>query len=269
MFTQLIVSKVVRPDQQQLLVMDRTHWRLGRTDLNVLCVGLVYQGVSIPLEYQSLQKPGNSNPDERKRILTKVLAYLDPRLCCLVADREFIGRAWFAFLLKQPVDFVIRLRGNTSLTLDDGRRRYGTTFNARMPRATTRYYPQTTLYDGLTLNLVCHRPARGERILLLTNRTDLQQVLARYGQRWAIETTFACLKSRGFNLEDTHLTQPQRLHLLLGLLAWTLLWVLLVGQQWHQRKPIPIKKHGRRAISLFRKGLDQLTQSIHQTREQP
>ena len=107
--------------------MDRTHWRLGRTDLNVLCVGLVYQGVSIPLEYQSLQKPGNSNTDERKRILTKVLAYLDPRVCCLVADREFIGRAWFAFLLEQQVDFVIRLRGNTSLTLDDGRRRYGTT----------------------------------------------------------------------------------------------------------------------------------------------
>ena len=268
-FTQLIVSKVVRPDQQQLLVMDRTHWRLGRTDLNVLCVGLVYQGVSIPLAYQSLQKPGNSNTEERKHILTKVLAYLNPRLCCLVADREFIGRAWFAFLLKQLVDFVIRLRGNTSLTLDDGRRRYGTTFNARMPRATTRYYPQTTLYDGLTLNLVCHRPARGERILLLTNRIDLQQVLALYGQRWAIETTFACLKSRGFNLEDTHLTQPQRWHLLLGLLAWTLLWALLVGQQWQQRKPIPIKKHGRKAISLFRKGLDQLTQSIHQTREQP
>ena len=93
MFTQLIVSKVVRPDQQQLLVMDRTHWRLGRTDLNVLCVGLVYQGVSIPLAYQSLQKPGNSNTEERKHILTKVLAYLNPRLCCLVADREFIGRA--------------------------------------------------------------------------------------------------------------------------------------------------------------------------------
>ena len=119
-FTQLIVSKVVRPDQPQLLVMDRTHWRLGRTDLNVLCVGLVYQEVSIPLAYQSLQKPGNSNTDERKRILTKALAYLDARVCCLVADREFIGRAWFAFLLEQSVDFVIRLRGNTSLRLDDG-----------------------------------------------------------------------------------------------------------------------------------------------------
>ncbi len=133
-FTQLIVSKVVRPGQQPLLAMDRTHWRLGRTDLNVLCVGLVYQGVSIPLVYQSLQKPGNSNTSERKCLLTKVLAYLDPRVCCLVADREFIGRAWFAFLLEQQVDFVIRLRGNTSLTLDDGRRRYGFGVSPPHPR---------------------------------------------------------------------------------------------------------------------------------------
>ena len=62
-----------------------THWKLGRTDLNVLCVGLVYQGVSIPLAYQSLQKPGNSNTDERKHLLTEVLSYFDPGVCCLVA----------------------------------------------------------------------------------------------------------------------------------------------------------------------------------------
>ncbi len=277
-FTELIVAKLVRPGQPQVLVMDRTHWKLGRTHLNMLCVGLVYQGVSIPLAYQSLQKPGNSNTEERKRLLTQVWTYLDARLCCLVADREFIGREWFAFLLEQSVDFVIRLRGNTSLTLQDGRQRYGTTFNERMPRGTTRYYPHTTLYNGLTLNRVCHRSAHGERILLITNRTDLQQVLALYGQRWAIETTFACLsfpssvwgtQSRGFNLEDTHLTHPQRLHLLLGLLAWTLLWALRVGRQLQQRKPILIKKHGRKAISLFRRGLDQLTPIIHQTRGQP
>ena len=29
-----------------------------------------------------------------------------------------------------------------------------------MPRGSTRYYPQTTLYDGLTLNWVCRRPAQ-------------------------------------------------------------------------------------------------------------
>ena len=263
-FTELIVSKLVRPGHPQVLVMDRTHWKRGRTDVNVLCVGLVYQGVAIPLVYQSLQKPGNSNTDERKRLLTQVWTYLEARVCCVVADREFIGRAWFAFLLAQPVDFVIRLRGNTCLTLDDGRQRYGAPFNERMPKGTTRYYPNTTLYNGLTLNLVCHRPLRGARILLITNRTDRTQVLDLYGQRWTIETAFACLKSRGFNLEDTHMTHPQRIQLLLGLLAWTLLWALLMGEQLQQSKPIPIKKHGRKAISLFRRGLDQLTQIIHQ-----
>ena len=61
------------------------------------------------------------------------------------------------------------------------------------------------------------------------------------------------------------MTHPQRIHLLLGLLAWTLLWALLMGEQLHQRKPSPLKKHGRPAISLFRRGLDQLTQIIHQS----
>ena len=149
---------------------------------------------------------------------------------------------------------MIRLRGNTWITLDDGHLRYLAAFNVRMPRGTTRFYPETVLYDGLTLNLVCHRPAKGERVLLL--------------KRWSIETAFGCLKSKGFNVEDTLLTHPPRLHLLLGLLAWTLLWALLVGEQLYQKKPIKRKKHGRRAISLFRLGLDQLTQITHQTREQ-
>ncbi len=40
-FTQLIVvSKLVRPSQQQVLVLDRIHWQFGRTDLNLLYLGL-------------------------------------------------------------------------------------------------------------------------------------------------------------------------------------------------------------------------------------
>ena len=96
-----------------------------------------------------------------------------------LADREYRSR--LVCLFVGAIRFC-RLRGNTSLTLDDGRRRYAATFPERMPRNTTRYYPQTTLYNGLTLHLVCHRPARGERILLITNRTDLKQVLALYGR---------------------------------------------------------------------------------------
>ena len=88
-----------------------------------MCVGLVYQGVALPLECQSLQKPGTSNTEERKHLLTRALAYLDPRTCCLVADHAFIGRDWVAFLLDPSIDFVVRLSSNTHIILADGRQR--------------------------------------------------------------------------------------------------------------------------------------------------
>ena len=66
-FTQLIVSKLVPPGQSVLVVLDRTHWMLGQANLNTVFLGLVHQGVSIPLEYRSLQKPGNSNTPEKNR----------------------------------------------------------------------------------------------------------------------------------------------------------------------------------------------------------
>ena len=98
--------------------------------------------------------------------------------------------------------------------------------------------------------------------MLATNRADLTQILDTYKTRWSIETTFGFLKSKGFQLEDTHLTLPKRIHLLLGILALCLLWGLLVGVLLHQQTPIKIKKHGRKAISLVRLGFDRLQEVI-------
>ncbi|MBK8537096.1 MAG: transposase [Candidatus Competibacteraceae bacterium] len=36
-----------------------------------------------------------------------------------------------------------------------------------------------------------------------------------YKERWQIETLFSGLKSRGFNLEETHVTDPERIKRLL------------------------------------------------------
>jgi len=135
-------------------------------------------------------------------------------------------------------------------------------------RNTTRTFFNVQLYRSLRLNLVVHRPKKGAAILLITNRTDWDQVLEVYGLRWSIETAFGLLKSKGFHLEETRLTQPDRLVLFMGLVAWTLLWCLLIGLQTHTRKAIQIKKHGRRAISLFRLGLDRLQQVICNPKDQ-
>ena len=54
------------------------------------------------------------------------------------------------------------------------------------------------------------------------------------------------------------MTDPERLSKLLALLSLALCWVVLTGEWLHQIKPLKLKKHGRRAKSIFRDGFDHL-----------
>ena len=40
-----------------------------------------------------------------------------------------------------------------------------------------------------------------------------------YGKRWRIEALFGCLKSKGFNLEDTPMTAPTKIERLMSVLV--------------------------------------------------
>ena len=37
------------PDGQYLLTLDRTNWKFGQTNINILCLAIVQQGVAIPV----------------------------------------------------------------------------------------------------------------------------------------------------------------------------------------------------------------------------
>ena len=128
----------------------------------------------------------------------------------------------------------------------------------RQKKNTTWCYENALLYGRLRVHIVCHRPAKGERLFLVTNRADLDQVVALYKLRWSIETAFGFLKSKGFDPESTRLKKLERMQRLIGVLSVCLLWGLLVGDQLQRQKATKLKKHGQRAISLFRRGLDQL-----------
>ena len=59
---------------------------------------------------------------------------------------------------------------------------------------------------------------------------------------WYMETLFACLKTRGFRFEDTHLTDPDRVSKMVALLAIAFVWAHQTGEWLHQQRPIPLKK---------------------------
>jgi hypothetical protein len=97
----------------------------------------------------------------------------------------------------------------------------------------------------------------GKLLIVITNHRP-QQAIADYGKRWGIETLFGCLKTRGFCLESTHLKDPERLSRMIALLTIALCWAFLTGEWLASQQAILIKKHGRKAKSIFRHGFDHL-----------
>jgi hypothetical protein len=77
-----------------------------------------------------------------------------------------------------------------------------------------------------------------------------------------IETLFGALKSRGFNLEETRLQEPERLSRLLALLALAFTWTFVVGEWQAVINALKLKKHGYPPQSIFRLGLNILCRLV-------
>ena len=92
------------------------------------------------------------------------------------------------------------------------------------------------------------------QIIISFDKPDVAQKI--YKERWQIETAFKALKTSGFNIENTHLTEIDRIEKLLALVLIAFTWSYLVGIYLHEQvKPIKTLKHGRKAKSMFKYGL--------------
>ena len=68
------------------------------------------------------------------------------------------------------------------------------------------------------------------------------------------------MKSSGFNIEDTHLLDIDRIARLTAMVCVALVWAYLVGEHKDRNvKSIRILKHGKRAKSLVKYGLEEIT----------
>ena len=77
--------------------------------------------------------------------------------------------------------------------------------------------------------------------------------------RWEIENLFQAFKGRGFNLEDTPLTDKNKI----AKLIIVFVWIHKLGEYKDAKiKPIPRKKHGELQNIYFRYVLDMLIDSI-------
>ena len=256
-----LLIRLMKLNPPFVVVIDRTEWKFGTHWHNILTLSLAGEEVAVPILWRFLKRKGCSYDAERIEIMSdflKMFASTDIRYVC--ADREFASRRWLEFLTREKIPYRLRIKANHELT-----DKHGKPMKARKLLQTARVGEAVIcrrwrkLWGQYRVCVTGRKRADGELLILISNEPS-NEMLAEYRLRWQIETLFGCLKSRGFDLEATHLKQSERLEKLLGLLTLALCWSWLVGEKLCQSKSIVVKKHGRRAKSVFRAGLDYLEQ---------
>jgi len=268
------------------VVVDRTEWEVGSASVNVLVVGIAHEQMAFPITWTPLSKGGGSSSEDQIEVLERFLQVVDPEaIRVLTADREFISTRWLKRLQEEEIPFSIRIRIDRTLgDAPDGpaltARMYARTVSQEEERQekervleNKRYLCGTeediSIPVRVVLRKIGSKDAEDPFLILATWDVDPSEASRLYRRRWSIETMFAALKSRGFDLEETQVTEPDRIQNLIGLLALTFTWARLIGKLRIRREgPPPRKSNGHRQWSVFRYGLDALTSILTTDRSQ-
>jgi hypothetical protein len=246
-----------------VLAFDRTEWHLGKSVVNVFMLGIVVGRVVFPLTWLLLDKAGSSNTQERICLLEKGVALLGKKqIAFVVGDREFASEGLLAWLSREGIGFRLRLRQDYLITNGHEEAVCGDWLFRRGKIGTEQTLSGKRWCLGHALFVAGMRFVNEKgKIEFLIVVSDVPAPLSDYGLRWSIENLFSGLKSRGFNLEATHLMEQERLSRLLWVLTIAFCWCVAVGSaQLSERKQagkaIYKKGLGRLAKSALRYGVD-------------
>ena len=262
-----MILALLGPQASYRLSLDRTNWQFAGVDFNILLLSIMtQQGLSVPLAWKMLPKGGNSNQQQRIDLLEECLElFKEHPIDYLLADREFIGQQWFAFLIEKKIPFFIRIRENQWRKQGGKRPAKACWLFNTLPLASSHTYHKPWQLQGQWVYLSGLKRVNEKRqveFVIIASYAFDAKALTHYAKRWQIECLFKALKSSGFHLENTQLLAIERLDKLLALVTIAFVWVYRIGQYQHQSKPIPIKTHQRRAQSIFRYGLDALNHAL-------
>lgn len=256
------VLKHLPKKEKFYLVMDRTNWKFGRSPINILMLGIIYKKQCFPFCWELLDKGGSSSTTERKELLQRAISALGKdRILGLLGDREFIGVRWFKYLIDEGLEFHIRIPKQLRVgsILASNRKTVNWLFRHWKEKAKTDYH-KPVLILGYKLWVSGMKSDKGYCVVI--SNKDNYNSLEKYQMRWTIENMFGSFKTRGFNFEQTHMKDPEKIKKLIALVSIAYVWCVMVGLWINESIKIRIVTHGRKEKSIFRIGYDYLTTFI-------
>jgi len=225
-----------------------------------LMMHVIYKGRALPLAWRVRQCPKGHFPEGLHIALVELVSNLIPEGTKVVfrGDGEFDGRKLQETMHEAGWWYACRTsKGNTATWEDE-------TFYVEELGACLKPGRLIELKEveftreayGPVMLLCCWAKGHAEPLYVVSNMSSAEEAIDYYKKRFRIETFFSDQKSRGFNIQKSHLTDPQRLSRLLIASCLAYIWLVYLGSLckkdgWqsiiHRRK--------RCDLSLFQLGL--------------
>lgn len=256
---QLLLTLASQPIQ---LVMDGS--LVGRGCI-ALMLSVVYHSRALPLCWLVVRgKKGHFPQALHQELLREVLAMMpDGASVTFLGDGEFDGTQLQASLRLAHCRYVCRTASSIRVCA------CGVSFHVGAlgpPRgealAVTPAWMTTEQYGPVSIVAIWEM-AYEEPLYLVTNLSDLDEAVALYKKRPHIETFFSDIKSRGFQIHKSHLSEPARLCRLLIACCLAYMWIVYLGvcalrEEWMKQ----LHRQDRCDLSLFRLGLRLLARCL-------
>ena len=178
-----VVLTLLPSAQPREFILDRTNWKYGQTDVNVLLLAVIWRGVAIPLLYELLPHGGGSHTEIRHTLMDDALCLLcAAEIRVLYADREFVGYDWIQGLACRGIPICVRLRSDT--LMDDWTAK---DWLSRLQTGTAGLLVEDTLVYGQPMNVVLTHTRDGESLIIASNAGAVTTIQTRYRRRFLIE----------------------------------------------------------------------------------
>ncbi|MFZ3585299.1 transposase, partial [Loktanella sp. DJP18] len=166
-----LVVRMLNLKRPKLLALDRTNWKLGSRDVNVLVLAVVTRRFRVPLMWVFLDHAGNSAMGMSIALMERYLRLLGAAsIEALLADREFIGAEWMEFLIKNNIPFAIRLKEDMLIRLADGNLREFRTLLRKRRRGAWEGWLNGMEATPANRLLIAAKRIRGGELLIVATR---------------------------------------------------------------------------------------------------
>jgi DDE family transposase len=225
-----------------------------------LMIHAIYKGRALPLAWRVRQGPKGHFPEALHIAMIELMSTMVPQGARVVflGDGEFDGTALQGMLSELGWSYVCRTAMSTTATWEGETFRLATLGVCLRPGRLLELqevYVTREAY-GPIMVLCCWAKGYHEPLYLVSNLATAEEACRYYQKRFRIETFFSDQKSRGFHIQQSHISDPQRLSRLLIAACLAYIWIIYLGalgetEGWQEI----IHRRKRCDLSLFQLGL--------------